>query len=387
MTNDKTTWGRVGCGVVMLAATLLAGCGGMSKSDCEKADWRQLGQQDAARGQVAVQRYAQRAESCSKAGVATANQAEYMAGHAQGQIAYCSADRGRDEALAGQPPSGVCQVPQAVQTYRTGYDDGLQRFCTPKNGFDFGRNGFSYRDTCPAESGVAFQVGYRLGAELHELNRRLERIAGQQAEERKTLADTKATPTARDSANRRLGQLDGDEAAVRKLIRQAEHNALSIRQATAAATLAFSADQLVGHWELKAIRFDVPVDLNRDGIKSADALSEYGACQRDLRLEIGSDQKSVMRTGANTAGCKPTVRLYDWRLADGKVRTSRQENGRRIVDERAAKVLQLRGARSADTTEMVIESLGADVLSVRTELPDGSDSTSAALVTYARVRP
>lgn len=392
MTTDKTPL-RAWYGVLLLAAAgLLAGCGGMSKSDCEKADWRELGRQDAERGQAAS-RFTQRAESCNKAGVGNADQFEYSAGHARGQITFCTPDRGRDEALAGQPRSAVCQTPPAAKAYRTGYDDGLQRFCTAKNGFDFGRLGAGYRDTCPPESVAAFQGGYRLGKELYELNRRLERIASEQVDQRKVLADTKAQPVARDNANRRLGQLDGDEAAVRRMIRQAERDGLAFTQpapATASGapvplTRARVAELLVGTWQVTAVRFDQPVDLNRDGIKSADAMSEYSACARDTRLEIGADQKSTMRHGANTSGCRPSARTYDWSVADAKVRNARYEKGKRIVDERAVLALQLRAGAPYNET-MVIESISADTLTVRTDLPDGGDSGSEATVTYTRVR-
>jgi hypothetical protein len=226
MTTDTMT-ARCLAALLLGMAALLTGCAEMSKTDCEKADWRELGRRDAENGQSST-RFQQRAESCSKAGVANADRAEYMAGHAQGQMNYCTIARGRDEALAGRSPSAVCQVAAAATAYRRGYDDGLLRFCTPTGGFEFGRAGPAYRDTCPAQSASAFQVGYRLGSELHELNRRLERINSQQAEERKVLADPKTTPVGRDNANRHLGQLDADEAAVRRLIRQAEHGALSL---------------------------------------------------------------------------------------------------------------------------------------------------------------
>ncbi|MEO8155066.1 MAG: DUF2799 domain-containing protein [Rhizobacter sp.] len=401
MTHDKKT-GRRLCGLLWLALTigLLAGCGGMTKSDCEQANWRELGQRDAESGLVASARFTQRAESCKKAGVGNVNQPEYLAGHALGQINYCTAARGRDEALAGQPPSGVCQAPQVAQAYGTGYDDGLQRFCTPKSGFDFGRFGLTYRNTCPATSANAFQIGYRLGNELHDLNGRLERITTQQANERRVLADTKSTAADRDSANRRLAETNTDEVAVRKMIRQAEVNALSISQPTGAKpvptstpvaaaplTRATAADLLKGQWQVASVKFARPVDLNRDGIKSADAMDEYTACERDARLDIGIAQQSAMRIGENTAGCKATVRAFTWRLGDGKVRNTRQVNGRSVVDERAVVVLQLRDAKGYDNLTMVIESISADELVVRTDLSDGTDSGSEAVVAYTRVKP
>lgn len=388
MTTNQPSVAR-GCGVLLLTAQLLAGCSVMSKSDCEKADWRDLGRQDAQHGHAAS-RYNQRAEVCRKAGVGSPDHFEYTAGHAQGQATYCTPDRGRDEALAGQPPSAVCQIPAAAKSYRAGYDDGLQRFCTPKNGFDFGRLGAQYRDTCPPESVAAFQSGYRLGSELNELNRRLERISSQQVDERKVLADSKSQPAARENANRRLGQLDGDESAVRRLIRQAERDALQITQpfitaAAAPLTRTHAAELLVGTWQLASVRFEQPVDLNNDGVKSTDAMTEYSACVRDTQLEIGNNRKTTKRSGANTADCKPWVRTYDWSVIDAKVRKARYEKGRRIVDERAVVALQLRAGAPFDET-LVIESITADALTVRMDMPDGSDSGSEATITYKRVR-
>ncbi len=371
--------------LVLAAAALLAGCAVMSKGDCEKADWRELGRQDAERGQ-ASSRFAQRAEACFKAGVNNADSSEYAAGHAQGQLSFCTTDRGRDEALAGQPRSAACQVPAAARAYRIGYDDGLQRFCTARSGFDFGRLGAMDRDICPPESSAAFQGGYRLGKELFDLNRRLERISTEQLDQRKVLADSKSQPAARETASRRLGQLDGDEATVRRLIRQAERDgmALAAPDAAPAVTRARAMDLVVGTWQVSGVRFDQPVDLNRDGVKSNDALSEYSPCSRDTQMEIGADRKGTLRYGANTAGCKARARTYDWSLVDAKTRKARYENGQRIVDERAVVALQLRAP--ADTETLIIESIGADTLIVRTELPDGGDSTSEATVVYKRVR-
>lgn len=385
MTLDPTL-PRARQGVLVLAAVaLLAGCAAMSKSDCEKADWRELGRQDAERGQ-ASSRFAQRAEACFKAGVNNADSSEYAAGHAQGQLTFCTSDRGRDEAMAGQPRSAACQVPAAARAYRIGYDEGLLRFCTAKNGFDFGRLGGGDRDTCPPESSAAFQGGYRLGKELFDLNRRLERITSEQLDQRKLLADSKTQAAAREAASRRLGQLDSDESAVRRLIRQAERDGMAIAapEAAPAVTRARALDLVVGTWQVSGVRFDQPVDLNRDGVSSNDAMSEYSPCSRDTRMEIGADRKGTMRYGANTAGCKAWSKTHDWSVVDAKTRKARYEKGQRIVDERAVVALQLRGSTGTDT--LIIESITIDTLIVRTDLPDGSDSSSEATVVYKRVR-
>lgn len=226
--TDKSL-SRALCAGLFMATAVLAGCSVMSKDDCAKANWRELGRQDAERGHESQARFNQRAQACTKAGVGRPDPSEYMAGHAVGQTTYCTAALGRADALGGLPPSAVCRVQIAEQAYRAGYDDALQRFCTAKGGFDYGRKGGTYRNTCPPDWADAFETGYRLGHEIDELNRRLVQIDRQRADERKILSDPKSTPGDRAAANRRLGQLDGDEAAVRQMIRQAEITGLSIK--------------------------------------------------------------------------------------------------------------------------------------------------------------
>lgn len=159
------------------------------------------------------------AEPCSKAGAGTAQPAEVGQ---QDRTSYCTAARGRDDALAGRLPSAMCQTPPAVETYRAGYGDGIQRFCTAENGIQRGRSGLATRsDICPSNL-LEFQMGYTMGGELYDLNRQLERIAAQQADARKVLADLETSRTDRDDASLRLKQLDADKLAAQKKIRETE---------------------------------------------------------------------------------------------------------------------------------------------------------------------
>lgn len=159
------------------------------------------------------------ADPCSKAGVDAAQQAEPGP---QDRINYCTATRGRDDALAGRLPSAMCQTPPAVETYRAGYGEGILRFCTAENGLQRGRSGLATRsDICPSNL-LEFQMGYTMGGELHDLNRQLERIAAQQADARKALADPSTGRSDRDDASLRLKQLDADKLAAQKQIRETE---------------------------------------------------------------------------------------------------------------------------------------------------------------------
>lgn len=159
------------------------------------------------------------AEPCSKAGAGTAQPA---GSGEQDRTNYCTTARGRDDALAGRLPSAMCQTPPAVETYRAGYGDGIQRFCTAENGVQRGRSGVVTRsDICPSNL-LEFQMGYTMGGELHDLNRQLERIATQQADARKALADPETSRTDRDDASLRLKQLDAEKLAAQKKIRETE---------------------------------------------------------------------------------------------------------------------------------------------------------------------
>lgn len=360
---------------LILLPAMLVGCADMSKDDCLKADWRELGRQDALKGQLAAERFGQRSAACRKNEIA-ADRDAYEAGHAQGRVAYCTADRGKGDALGGQPPAAVCAGPGGAG-YARGHADGLQQFCTPRSGFDFGRFGAVDRNLCPEELATGFRIGYRLGREIFTLNQRLEDIRRQVADERKLLADPKTTPDRRDAANRRLGQLDADESSVRSMLRQAEQSGLALSNpapapGTATVTAAGAAQWLPGRWQLASVRFASAVDMNGDGVKSVDAMAEYDRCRRDQQLDLDADHRARLSTGASTSNCTPRTKAYQWSAVPARLR------------ERSIVTLQLKGGM--DPVTMVIEKVDATTLVARTELYDGTDSTSEAVVTYTRRR-
>jgi len=370
--------------LAVLPLLLLGACADMSKDDCLKADWRAIGQQDAMKGRT-TERFEQRGEACRKNEVGADREA-YLAGHAQGRLAYCTAERGKTDALAGQPAAAVCAGPDG-QAYGAGHTEGLQKFCTPRSGFDLGRFGAAERTLCPEELASGFRIGYRLGREIYTLNERLSDIQRMADDERKALSDPKSTPDRRDAANRRLGQLDGDESSVRAMIRQAEQSGLAFStpgSTVTVVTAATATQWLPGRWQVASVRFKMPVDLNGDGVKSPDAMAEYDRCGRDQQLDLDADHRAALSTGASTPNCAPRTRTYQWRVIPANVRTATQENGRRVVAERAVITLQLKGG--ADPVSMVIEKVDASTLVTRTEMYDGTDTSSEAVVTYTRRR-
>jgi hypothetical protein len=208
-----------------LCTTLLAGCAVMSKDDCLKADWRELGRRDASQG-LTIERFTARADACRKNDLG-ADPAAYAAGHGDGQRAYCTGELGENDATLGKVSAPLCAPVPLGNAYQTGYAMGLIQFCTARNGYEFARLGGTYRNTCPADLAGPFQAGLRMGTELRELNSRLDGIQREATEQRKIVADDKSSADQRDTARRLLRQTDADEAATRRLIRQAELSALS----------------------------------------------------------------------------------------------------------------------------------------------------------------
>lgn len=388
--------------VALLAALMgLTGCADMSKSECAQADWRELGRQDAMSGQT-LARFGRRAEACRKNGL-PADKALYEAGHAQGQAAFCTPARGTADALAGAPLAALCAIEPVGEPYRQGHAAGLQQFCTAPSGFEYGRKGQNDNQVCPPDLAATFQIGFRLGRELFDLNQRLADIQKQAADERAVLALTTTLPERRDAANRHLGQLDADEASTRKLIRQAERSALSLAQPGGVAapapvpvpvpmpepvpvpTSGISAERLPGQWRLASVSFNTPTDLNRDGVKSADGMAELAPCLRDRQLDLEGDQRALLRTGLRTPGCKPATRSYRWRAEEGTRQDVRTEAGRRVVTERPVLFLRLRGGRDDPPADMVVEDVDDTFLILRGDMPDGTEATREAVVTYRRV--
>ena len=302
---------------------------------------------------------------------------------------------GQADALAGQVPAALCASEPVGEPYRQGHASGLQQFCTAPSGYEYGRKGQADNHVCPPDLAATFQIGFRMGHEVYELNQRLADIQKQAADERAVLAATTTLPERRDAANRHLGQLDADEASTRKLIRQAERSALSLAQPGGVAVPApepvpvpssgIAAERLPGQWRLASVSFNAPTDLNRDGVKSADGMAELAPCLRDRQLDLEGDQRALLRTGLRTPGCKPATRSYRWRAEEGTRQEVRNEGGRRVVSERPVLFLRLRGGRDDPPAEMVVEDVDDTYLVVRGDMPDGTDATREAVVTYRRV--
>ena len=115
----------------ILVVMLLGGCAGMDKSQCLTADWRTIGFEDGANGkaETAISSYRQ---DCADHGVAP-----------------------------------------DLNAYRLGHSEGSAVFCTSRNGFNVGKRGDSYQQSCSATLEEDFLAGYRDGKTLYDLQRAL----------------------------------------------------------------------------------------------------------------------------------------------------------------------------------------------------------------------
>jgi hypothetical protein len=113
--------------VLVLALAGLSGCASMSADECLTIDWATVGFEDGSRGYTA-DRVGNHRKACAKHGV-TADLAAYQRGHAQG----------------------------------------VETFCQPGRGFNFGANGGGYNGICPAHLEQDFLQAYSAGHKLHSL--------------------------------------------------------------------------------------------------------------------------------------------------------------------------------------------------------------------------
>ncbi|MEZ5921666.1 MAG: DUF2799 domain-containing protein [Parvularculaceae bacterium] len=122
----KSTLSRA---VLLLAPIALSACAtGMSKKQCLYADWHAIGYEDGANGRAASALGPRRAACADKAGVVI--------------------DAG---------------------AWRAGREEGLDEFCRPAKGFDYGSRGGRYAGVCAGHGEELFVAAYSQGLALHGL--------------------------------------------------------------------------------------------------------------------------------------------------------------------------------------------------------------------------
>lgn len=124
--------------ILTLLTVLLSSCATLNKDECLTADWYQIGYEDGARG-FADTRVASHREACAKHGI-TPDFRAYQDGHAEGLIS----------------------------------------FCTPRNGFTQGKNGYQYSGICPPSLEEGFMDGYSAGREIYAVTSEISQLQSEQ---------------------------------------------------------------------------------------------------------------------------------------------------------------------------------------------------------------
>jgi hypothetical protein len=143
---------------VSMTALALTGCAGMNEQECMVTDWRTVGFEDGALGRPpeTIGSYRQ---ACAKHGV--------------------SPD---------------------LESYRSGHADGVQTFCQPVKGFNYGRSGATYRGVCPADLEYGFLAAYNDGRHLYELESAVRSADSQIAQRARALQSIKSEITDNEAA-------------------------------------------------------------------------------------------------------------------------------------------------------------------------------------------
>lgn len=162
-----------------LLALALAGCASMSESECRVADWGRVGVADGARGE-SESRLAAYTEDCGKVGV----------------------------------------VPNA-QSYRQGWDTGIQRFCTAVNGWREGQQGHSGKDAvCQGQPGfAAFSRYLDAGMQVYRTTQQMEQNTRESNRLQKRL-ETSTSDEEKHRLREDLRELDHQQYRLRQLLTQ-----------------------------------------------------------------------------------------------------------------------------------------------------------------------
>jgi hypothetical protein len=141
--------------------SIISGCASCTlKDQCEKTNWYNYGQDLAMRGQrIEQDNFIQ---ECRKAD-AEISESKLDVGFKSGMATYCTEETAEKKGKEGATFNyDLCDT-TLEKNLKASFNEGLQRFCTPKSGLDFGLAGGSYLKNCPEDSEDAFLDGYKRG--------------------------------------------------------------------------------------------------------------------------------------------------------------------------------------------------------------------------------
>ncbi|MBU2874547.1 DUF2799 domain-containing protein [Marinobacter salexigens] len=142
-----------------------SGCATLSEGECKTADWQEIGRKDGSKGYTRA-RLHKHYEAC----------AEY-------------------------------KVEPQADRYYAGRDAGLKQYCTPRKGFDEGREGNRYRGVCPPDLERGFLAEFSKGEMIHEIDTNIETVERDISRKEQLLSDDDTSSKERLEINRELREL------------------------------------------------------------------------------------------------------------------------------------------------------------------------------------
>ncbi|KUI99534.1 DUF2799 domain-containing protein [Vibrio sp. MEBiC08052] len=139
--------------VLFMGTIVLSGCATLSKEECMTANWHQIGYEDGAQGYPDT-RIASHREACAEYGI--------------------SPD---------------------FKAYQDGHKEGVTRFCTARNGFAQGKQGYDYTGICPPSLEGDFLKGYQAGHEIHSVSSTLSNLRYEQSSNEREIKDLRSKIT------------------------------------------------------------------------------------------------------------------------------------------------------------------------------------------------
>jgi hypothetical protein len=157
---------------VLFILVTLSGCATLGKEECINADWYTIGYEDGAKGYL-TSRIGSHRKDCAKYGI----------------------------------------TPD-FRSYEQGRLEGLEEYCTPRNGYLLGSSGKPYNDVCPPGFESIFSEGYQHGRIVYEarmeMNRHkedLRRLQNKLSDTNKELKDHESELIHEDMSSRRRKKL------------------------------------------------------------------------------------------------------------------------------------------------------------------------------------
>jgi len=158
-----------------LLVSFLGGCAAMNQDQCAVADWYEVGRTQGEQGRSADS-HKSYVEACSEFDIAV-----------------------------------------DLYAYETGWNDGIDRYCAPDNGFEVGSQGASYANTCPASLHDSFFNAYQLGRAVRTHSERLSQL-------HEDLDKVMDRATGSDVTDEQMNQLRRERKRLKRDIRDAERD-------------------------------------------------------------------------------------------------------------------------------------------------------------------